>query len=84
MLAPHRPALRQPLRFFVFSFGVACLCLAAIHAFTLNAMPASADGLLHFIGGLALAVLVYGLPWTFPNFQNDVAADDIADLQRFK
>ena len=54
MLAPHRPALRQPLQFLVFSIGVACLCLAAIHAFTLNAMPASADGLLHLYRTVAV------------------------------
>lgn len=46
MLVPHRPALRQPLRFFAFSIGVACLCLAAAQPFTLNQMPYSADGLL--------------------------------------
>lgn len=67
--------------------GLASLLLAlmgAVGAQLLRLSLGAGWGSLAFICGLALAVLVYGLPWTFTSFQDDIAVDDIADLQRFE
>lgn len=54
-MSPSNRLIRKralgPAGFFA---GMACLCLAAIHAFILNAMPDSADGLLHLYRAAAL------------------------------
>ena len=54
MPASFRPLRSGLLRLFAFALGMGCLCLAAIHPFTLNQMPYSADGLLQLLRGAAL------------------------------
>lgn len=54
MRASYRPLRSGALRLIAFTLGMSCLCLAAIHPFTLNQMPYSADGLLQLLRGAAL------------------------------
>ena len=50
----YRLTLKNTLRLVVFLFGMTCLCLAAIQAFTLDQMPHTADGELQLYRSAAL------------------------------
>ena len=47
-------AARVASQLLAFGIGLSCLCLAAIHAFTFDQMPHTADGLLHLYRSVAV------------------------------
>ena len=47
-------AARIAFQLLAFGLGMTCLCLAAIHAFTFDQMPHTADGLLHLYRSVAV------------------------------
>ncbi|MCY4020855.1 MAG: 6-pyruvoyl-tetrahydropterin synthase-related protein [Chloroflexi bacterium] len=67
--------------------GLASLLLAlaaGIGAFLIaSALPPGKSRVI-VLGSIALIILLYALPWTYPAYHDDLEADDIRDAQRFE